>query len=375
MCFVFLFSAVSTGILIPEILLISFRKKLFDEPDERKIHTAKVPRLGGIAFAPVIFFSILFLLGVNLILQQFDFLYELKADLTEFIFGCCSILLLYVIGVADDLIGVRYRAKFFVQIFCGMMLVSSGLWINNLQGLFGIYELPLYIGGPLTIFMVVFVINAINLIDGIDGLASGLSGIALLFYGIVCMHYRLHFFALLAFATLGAIVPFFYFNVYGRADKGKKIFMGDTGSLTIGMILCVLGLKLCFYTSAGVTSLNPILLVCAPLLIPCFDVVRVAFHRIRTGKHVFMPDRNHIHHKMMRCGFSPFNTMLLIFFLSIFYISSNVLLSRVLNVNLLLFGDLLTWILLNVAMTAVYNRRKQASIATVPEIVREEVEG
>lgn len=123
-------------------------------------------------------------------------------------FGFCTIMMLYLVGMADDLIGIRYRAKFAIQIICGLLVIAGGLWINNLHGLLFIHALLEWIGYPITLFAVVFIINAINLIDGIDGLASGLCGVAMLFYGLVFFIIGEYIYALLAFATLGVLVPF-----------------------------------------------------------------------------------------------------------------------------------------------------------------------
>lgn len=365
-CLAFIFSAIFTGVLIPRILLISFRKSLFDEQNKRKIHRGTVPRLGGLAFKPVIFFSMAFLLGVNILLGEFEILHNLKENVLELLFGSCSIIILYLIGVADDLIGVKYRAKFFIQILCGVLLIISGLWIDNLHGVFGIYTLSPYVGYPLTIFIVAFIINAINLIDGIDGLASGLSGVALFFYGLAFIHFNQYLYALLAFSTLGAIVPFFYYNVFGNVERGKKIFMGDTGSLTIGIILCILGIKICTVSTTETIIYNPFLIACIPLMIPCFDVVRVVVYRFRTKKHLFKPDTNHIHHKILKIGISQRRAMITILLISSLFILSNTLLSPIIDINILLFCDIIICISVNIWLT---NRikQKQSNLAPINE--------
>ena len=240
----FLICVFCAGIIIPQILLIAFRKRLFDLPDERKIHHCAVPRLGGIAFKPVVFFTVALLLGINMVMGHSEMLSEIENDVRPLAFAFCSIMVLYLVGMADDLIGIRYRAKFVIQILCGMMLIAGGIYIDNLYGILGIHSVPLWLGYPLTILFVVFIINAINLIDGIDGLASGLCSIACLLYGLTFLMFHQYIYAMLAFATLGVLVPFFYYNVFGNAEHGKKIFMGDTGSLTVGMMLCLLSLKL-----------------------------------------------------------------------------------------------------------------------------------
>jgi UDP-N-acetylmuramyl pentapeptide phosphotransferase/UDP-N-acetylglucosamine-1-phosphate transferase len=146
-------------------------------------------------------------------------------------------------GITDDLIGVRYRQKFVIQILCACFFSIAELWINDLYGLLGIYAIPNWIGIPFTILTIVFITNAINLIDGIDGLASGLSSVALLVFGLLFIEKGLWMYSMLAFSTLGVLVPFFYYNVFGNAERARKIFMGDTGSLTLGYILSFLAIK------------------------------------------------------------------------------------------------------------------------------------
>ena len=361
-CLAFLLCMFLAGIVIPQILLIAFRKRLFDISDERKIHQGVVPRLGGIAFKPVIFFSIALLLGIGIISGHSEMLYEIRDHARPMVFGFCSIMMLYVIGMADDLIGVRYRAKFIMQILCGMMLIAGGIWINNLHGILGIHAIPAWIGYPLTILIAVFIINAINLIDGIDGLASGLSSIACLFYGLAFFSLHQHIYAMLSFATLGVLVPFFYYNVFGKAEHGRKIFMGDTGSLTIGMILCFLGIKLALYASAETSgSANAMIVAFSPLLVPCCDVVRVFLFRIRNGQNPFLPDKNHIHHKLLALGIPPRIAMIAIVSFSLIFTLLNILLSQYINVNWILLGDISAWTLANIWLTDLIKRRQATS--------------
>lgn len=354
----FLLCVFFAGIVIPQILLIAFRKQLFDIPDERKIHHSAVPRLGGIAFKPVVFFTMALLLGVSMALGYSEMLCELGNNVRPLAFAFCSIMVLYLVGMADDLIGVRYRAKFVIQILCGVMLISGGIYINNLYGILGIYMVPLWVGYPLTILIVVFIINAINLIDGIDGLASGLCSIACLFYGLIFFVLNQHVYAMLAFATLGVLVPFFYYNVFGNAEHGRKIFMGDTGSLTVGMMLCFLSLKLAMCTQEGAGNVHPMVLAFSPLLVPCCDVVRVYLHRVHNGKNPFLPDKNHIHHKLLALGIKQRNTMIIIILASTIFILFNVLLSLYLNVNWIVLGDILIWTLTNIWLTNRIGQRR-----------------
>lgn len=345
-----LLSILFAGILIPQILLVSFRRKLFDEPDERKIHRGTVPRLGGIAFTPVICFSVSLLLGLSYLMGDTEIEYMMRTNAQAVAFGFCALLMLYLTGMADDLIGVRYRAKFIVQIFCSVLLIGGGLWIHNLHGVLGLHAISPFLGIPLTVLIVVYVINAINLIDGIDGLASGLSGAAFIIYGIAFLMIGKPVYAMISFACFGVLIQFFYYNVFGNPEKRKKIFMGDTGSLTIGLFLVFLALALLQYApeSLPIFRTNPLILAISPLIIPCFDVVRVFFHRILRHGNPFLPDKTHIHHKLLAIGLNQRLAMTLIVFSAIFFSAFNILLSRYIEPNPLLLLDIVAWTLTNV---------------------------
>lgn len=343
--------------MIQQILLVSFKKQLYDIADDRKIHQGKVPRLGGFAFKPSIFFTIAIILGINLAFGQRQILNEIDNSLLQLAFGYCSVLLLYMVGLADDLIGIRYRAKFIFQILCGIMLIYSNVYITDLHGILGIDKIPVWAGSLLTIFITVFIINAINLIDGIDGLASGLCSSALALYGIIFHMLGRYFFSMLAFATLGVLVSFFYYNVFGNPNKCKKIFMGDTGSLTIGFMLCFFGITLSTNKyPESIEVFNPFVLGFAPLIIPCFDVIRVFFHRIRNNKNPFLPDKNHIHHKLIAIGLRQKEAMIYIVVSSLLLSLCNIYMSAYININLLLIGDVLIWTSANVWLTKKINR-------------------
>ncbi|WP_304611971.1 MraY family glycosyltransferase [Paramuribaculum intestinale] len=348
-----LLSVLFAGILIPQILMVSYRRKLFDMPDERKIHRGTVPRLGGIAFTPVILFSVSLLLGMSILMGNTDMENMMRINAQAISFGLCALLLMYLTGMSDDLIGVRYRAKFVVQIFCAVLLIGAGMYVNDFHGIIGLGHISPWFGIPLTILIVVYVVNAINLIDGIDGLASGLSSAAFIIYGTAFLMIGKPIFAMLSFACLGVLIQFFYYNVFGSAERKKKIFMGDTGSLTIGLLLAFLGLALLQWSPDKFPTFrtNPMILAVSPLIIPCFDVVRVFLHRVRRHGNPFLPDKTHIHHKMLAIGLNQRLAMVLIVVASITFSIANILLSRYIEVNLLLILDILLWTLANLWLT------------------------
>lgn len=353
-----LISIILSALIIPRILVVAFRKKLFDIPDERKVHSGIIPRLGGISFVPTILFSLAFTTGLRYLIGYEIPVNRLHFIIPEFYFLICGLTLLYLSGIKDDLVGLRYRSKFFIQIIAASLIPLSGLWINNLYGLFGIDELTPWLGIPFTILLTVFIVNAINLIDGIDGLASGLSSISLLTLGSLYIYYDQWIYAMLAFSTLGVLLPFFYYNVFGKVNRCKKIFMGDTGSLTLGYILAFLAIAYANNNPERAPySEGAIVVAFSTLIVPMFDVIRVILVRARNHKGLFEADRNHIHHKFLDMGFSTRKAMIYILAMALFFSSLNIILIYVMDNNILLLSDIVAWIGLNVWFDRIRDKR------------------
>lgn len=363
---VFILGWCMSATVLPRISLVSFRKKLFDQPDSRKVHTSPIPRLGGIAFFPCISVAVsLSVVCYNLITGD----NMLDVHLTTRLLALfCSLFMLYLMGIMDDLIGVRYRSKFVIQILCGSLLVASGIYFDTLYGLFGIYEIPVWIGMPFTVFITVFILNAINLIDGIDGLASGLSLIAFLAFGCLFVRLEWWLYAFLAFAAFGVLIPFYYYNVFGKVRRGRKIFMGDTGSLTIGLLLAAMAVRLSMADPAK-DNLFPgaIVIAFSFLIVPMLDVVRVVIHRLRNGKNPFLPDKNHIHHKFMALGMPQRKAMVSILGIASFFALTNVIAIYYISVTALFLADVSAWTLYHICITLKINK-KNRELKTKEEI-------
>ena len=356
----FSIALVLAGIIIPQILLIAFRKKLFDEVDERKIHKGVVPRLGGIAFFPSILFSIAVVVGFNLKFFGVETFGVFTESMVPVYFMICAVLLMFLVGMADDLVGVRYVAKFIVQIIASLLIVFSGMSIDNLFGFLWLNELPEWFVWMVTCFAVVYVVNAINLIDGIDGLASGLSTVAFVFYAVIFYYSGEYVYSMLSSAAAGTLFPFFYYNVFGNAKKQKKIFMGDTGALTTGMIkefcaIAVLHIDRTVYS----TDYNLVVMAISPLIIPCFDVVRVYLHRVERHRNPFLPDKCHIHHKLLALGLNQRTALCVIMAWAVLFIVVNVVLSPYCNPTVLVGADVLIWTLANVILSKAIARRER----------------
>lgn len=317
-------SVVLGVLLVPRVLLISRKKNLYDLPDARKVHKNPVPRLGGITFFPVLMMSFCLSIGIWALMGLYGGFNNENLYFARFILMAVGMMTLYLTGVADDLIGVSYKSKFAVQIICALLFPLSGLWIHDLSGLFWIHHIPAWIGIPLTVFIVVYVTNAINLIDGVDGLASGLCSISLFTLGMAAAIKAQYLFCMISFGMLGVLLPFWFYNVFGNAEKGKKIFMGDTGSLTLGYLLSFLLVYMGSMDKMGFPR-GMLLMGFSTMIIPLMDIPRVMVARIRAGRDPFTPDKNHIHHKLLRTGMKPFHTMITLLAVAIFLIAFTVL--------------------------------------------------
>ena len=281
-------------VILAARLLIDFGYKLglVDNPNERSSHKGVIPRVGGLSF-----FLPYILLGLGLYLTGFEIV---ESNIPYWI-GLAVIVLL---GGADDRLNLTSGFKFFVQFgVASYYVLSSGNYIDNLYGLFGVGQIPAWLGIALSIITVVYLINAVNLIDGVDGLASGTSMLSLYLFSALMQNAEFTF--TFAFIGLGLIV-FMGFNF----SENKKIFLGDAGSLGLGFVLATMAMEL-LHSGNGNTAhlnLNPIIVAIAILGYPIVDTLRVFTIRIAAGQSPFSADRRHIHHVLLDKGFTHFGT-------------------------------------------------------------------
>ena len=347
------FSLVISSLLswfyISQVVKFAYNRELFDIPDERKMHHSLVPRLGGVAFLPSLFITFFVSLGIS---YQLGFDVITKPVLLDFCALATGLTGLYFTGILDDLVNLRFYVKLAVQFVVACFFPLSGLCINNLYGLFGLYAIGPWIGVPLTILLVIFIVNAVNLIDGIDGLASGLSIVALGFFSILFYYKGLWLYSLLATTMLGLLISFFLYNVFGSVERRRKIFMGDTGSLLLGYNLAFMSVRYASVNADLLTSSKVAIVVAfSALAIPMLDMLHVVLLRIFNGKSVFAPDKkSHIHHRLMNIGLSARQTMVFVIFLSFVFIAFNLMLLPLININLVLTIDILLWSAFNVGV-------------------------
>jgi UDP-N-acetylmuramyl pentapeptide phosphotransferase/UDP-N-acetylglucosamine-1-phosphate transferase len=269
---------------IPRIIFISNQKKLFDVPNERSAAKVITPTLGGVGIFAGFYTSLI------ITLNNFD-IHRLNCLLL-------ASLVMFMIGLKDDLIGLSARRKLFFQIIiAGYLIFLCGVKIENLHGLLGINELDNLSSSMLSMFTIVGIVNAYNLIDGIDGLASGIGILISIVYGSLFILAGQVDFAIVSFSLTGSLIAFFFFNVFGRTNK---IFMGDTGALTLGIVFAFLtvkylGLPENVHHVIGVPSI-----ALSIMIVPIVDTLRVMTIRIAQRRSPFSPDMNHIHHQLLR---------------------------------------------------------------------------
>ena len=339
-------------IAIPEIIKIAFEKQLFDVPDYRKVHTGRIPRLGGVAFLPGIMIAVFLAFSW---MGNYGVEVRDTGVFPEIMLGAAATLFLYMAGVADDLLGLSYKVKFPIQILSALLLCSAGLWIGDFYGLLGIHRIPGWIGVPFTVVVIVLIINAINLIDGIDGLASGLCIIGIAAFTVFFLQNGLMAYAVIGVASLGALLPFYIYNVYGTSEKRTKIFMGDAGSLTMGYIISAFAIKAATFSDdiPGLEDRQTSFFVYsfAVLIVPVLDVLRLFFHRIIHRRSPFEPDRCHIHHKFLAIGLTIGQARHLIIGISLLFFLGNIILIKYIDINILIVVDIAVWTLIHILIS------------------------
>ncbi len=297
--FIVICSLLITSLAIPSILHVARFRHLYDDLGHfRKTHDHGIPRLGGVAIFVSFTITALMLCMTN------------KALPINYVLTSCIIL--FAMGIKDDLAGVNSNTKFLIQfIACAILVILGDIRLRSMYGVFEIYDLPYLLSVSISILLILLVVNAFNLIDGIDGLAA-LTGIIAngTFAGLFVFIHQYEL-AAVCLAMVGAVLGFLRFNI-----TPAKIFMGDTGSLLIGLISAVMALKFMEVSKGMSEGPSPIFqvpaLTFAVLIGPIFDTIRVFMIRISNGVSPFTADRNHIHHRMLRLGFTHLQTTLIL---------------------------------------------------------------
>ena len=282
-------SFIISFLAIPVVLQIAEMKKLFDVLDERKIHTYPVATLCGVGiFGGFLLASLLSIQGyIN----------------PEFQYFFAAALVIFFLGLKDDLLDLSATKKFIGQVIAASILIHlGGIRLDSMHGLFGFEKVPEAFGLALSYLTIIVVINSFNLIDGIDGLAASLGILTTSLFGVYFFIIHQPAYALLAFAMTGSLLAFLIFN-----HHPAKIFMGDSGSLMIGLVNAILVIKFINIADAPFVTIpieSEVAVGFAVLIVPLLDTLRVFSIRIFKGRSPFTPDRNHIHHLLLDWGLS-----------------------------------------------------------------------
>lgn len=318
----FITSFLLTYLAIPSIIYIAIKKNLVDEPDERRSHNVSTPSLGGIGIFAGMLFSII-------MWTPFNYFGDLQYIL-------CAFIIIFLIGARDDIDPMSPSKKFAGELCAAAILVfKANIKLTSLYGIFGIFDLPEWASVIFSIFTIIVIINAFNLIDGINGLSGSLgvlitSSLGYWFYLVDSIEL-----SIVAFALCGSVVAFLRYNF-----TPARIFMGDTGSLLLGMVCAILAIQ--FIELHNEIPGSPYTFKAAPsmavaiLILPLFDTLRVFFIRLMKRKSPFHPDRLHIHHLLIDIGLSHTQATLLLFVTNILFILLAMRLQHIGNLALLL---------------------------------------
>jgi len=302
----FISSLVLTYFAIPSIISIAKKKHIVDEPGERRSHEVSTPSLGGIGiFAGVIFSVILW--------TPFKYFGDLQYILSSFV-------IIFLIGAKDDIDPMSPYLKFAGQFLVAIILIFfSKIQITHFWGLFGLYDIPNWLSIMVTMLTIIMIINAFNLIDGINALSGSIGTLMAITFGTWFFMIDELALAIVAFSLAGSIIAFLRYNI-----TPAKIFMGDTGSLLLGVVAAILAIEfietnLALQRSSLKFSSAPAVAI-GILILPIYDTLRVFVMRIITGRSPFSPDRNHIHHLLIDSGLSHMKATAILLIVNILFI-------------------------------------------------------
>jgi UDP-N-acetylmuramyl pentapeptide phosphotransferase/UDP-N-acetylglucosamine-1-phosphate transferase len=290
--------------VMPIVIRVFRSLNLLDAPDKRKIHTVSTPSLGGIAIYLAFMIALVFFVPLQ--------------ELSQVKFLLLAIFLLFILGVRDDISSLQALDKLTIQIFSALLVVFiADIRFSSLHGFMGVDALPVGVAEFLSIFVIVGLTNAFNLIDGIDGLAGSVSFLVFCFFGWWFFAAGETILAFICVTIAAAVLGFLFYNW-----APSKIFMGDTGSLVLGFTLAVMMIQF-VEVNYSVSALlqnemkmqSPIAFSFALLIVPVYDTLRVFIIRFMSGRSPLSPDKNHIHHILLKldCSHSRSTLILLAF--------------------------------------------------------------
>jgi UDP-N-acetylmuramyl pentapeptide phosphotransferase/UDP-N-acetylglucosamine-1-phosphate transferase len=323
---------------MPSVIKLAIKKRILTGGGGRNVHEGFTPNIGGIAIFIGLLLSNLFLLGfyVQEISSESPFL-DLDSfyKFLSYIIVTVSCIIMFIVGLSDDLTSLSSKLRLTIQLIVAFCFTYYGdIRIESFNGLFGIHDLSYLVSIIFSMIVVIFIINSFNLTDGLDSLATTLGIYILASFGILFLLSNHFYDATLCFAGVSSLFAFWFYN-----KPPAKIFMGDSGSLVIGVIIAYSAIKLCNFPMDTSGTINPVFILCV-IAYPSVDTLRVFLVRICAGKSPFAADRNHIHHllvdKDFNHGWAAFFAVMYCAVLTFicFFIRDNVTLSFIVMVSL-----------------------------------------
>lgn len=333
MAAVFTGSLICVSLFIPLIISICNDKGLFDAKSLGR--GQNIPRLGGVTFLPVAVLAVMSVADV----MDMD---------TSMLYGGLGMLLIFIIGIIDDVKGLDYNTKLIVQSIGVLMVISGGVCNGFMGTLCGMGGAAPYLGFVLSMVLMLLIINAMNLIDGIDGLASMMSLLPLGVFAWISYLDGDYIGAVLSVAFAGTVTAFLYYNLSAGKNSHSRIFMGDTGSLTIGFVLAFLTMRICRKASLpGVFSnMHPLWVAFSVLSVPSLDAVRVFLERLLSGTNPFLSDRRHVHYMLQDIGMGAHAVLALLSALSATFALCGILAARYVDVSKIISAEMIAYAVL-----------------------------
>lgn len=289
-------------VLTPYLREILFSHGYVDKPDARKIHTRVIPRLGGLAIYAGFCTALIFMY-----IRYPTLFEEREIQLAGLLVASTFIV---IVGIVDDIRGLRPWVKLTAQVLAATILILFDYNIEIISNPFGTQIELGILNYPVTILWVIGIINAMNLVDGLDGLAAGVALITALTIFLIALFFNKAYVALLSIGLTGSVLGFLRHNFFPA-----KIFMGDTGSMFIGLVLAALGLISSQKTAVSFAILIPFIALGYPILDTGMAIIR----RARARKHIFSADREHIHHILLSYGYSHQKTVVMLYIICLFF--------------------------------------------------------
>lgn len=298
---------------MPVVVRIAKAKGFVVRPNKRMSHTGEVPNVGGL--------NICFSFMLTYLLFEFN-------QMSQSQFFLIGLFAIMAVGFIDDVLILTPIAKILGETLAGIALIGfADIRLTHMHGIFGIEQIGIIPSYLLSLFVLLAIINAINLIDGVDGLASGLGMLYCIFFAIYFHLAGEISWSILGICMVGALAVFFIYNVFGNREK---IFMGDSGSLLLGYLLTAFVFHFCeinaYHEVPEVLHMSaaPAVAICV-LTVPIYDTIRVSLTRIKQHRSPFEPDKNHIHHLLLRTGLNHIQTTCVLLSVSVLFIGLAIL--------------------------------------------------